>query len=102
MAKRAHDHPVPGLKWIAGRAVRKVTNVIKACLSLRSIGIEPMAEPKMLGITELDNLVKAKGKKLDEVIGDCIEKVAGKPSLVAESHKSPAISPEQNAADAFK
>jgi hypothetical protein len=102
VSKRAHDHQVPGLKWIAGRAVRKVTNAIKACLALRSVGVEPMGEPKMLGITELDSLVKAKGLKLDDVIGDCIEKVSGKPVLVAESHKSPAISPEQNAAEAFK
>lgn len=102
MAKRAHDHPVAGLKWIAGRAVRKVTNVIKACLTLRSIGIEPMGEPKMLGITELEKLVKGKGHKIDDLIGDCIEKVVSKPVLVVESHKSPAISPEQNAADAFK
>ena len=38
----------------------------------------------------------------EDLIGDCIQKVAGKPVLVVESHKSPAVSPEQNAADAFK
>lgn len=102
MAKRAHDHPVAGLKWIAGRAVRKVVEIAKAALKLRAIGIEPLAEPKLLGVTELDKLVKAKGVKLEDVIGDCIEKVAGKPILVPESDKRPAVSPEQNAADAFK
>lgn len=102
MSKRAHDHPVAGLKFIAGRAVRKVINVAKAVISLRAAGIEPMAEPKLLGVTELDKLAKAKGATLEKLIGDCIEKVPGKPVLVVESHKSPAISPEQNAADAFK
>lgn len=102
VSKRAHEHPVTGLKWIAGRATRKITDIIKACAALRGIGVEPMGEPKMLGITELDNRVKAKGAKLENVIGDCIEKVRAKPVLVVESHKSPAISPEQNAADAFK
>jgi hypothetical protein len=102
MSKRAHERPVPGLKWIAGRAVRKVIDVAKAVLTLRAAGIEPMAEPKLLGVTELDKLAKAKGSKLEDLIGDCIQKVAGKPVLVVESHKSSAVSPEQNAADAFK
>lgn len=102
MSKRAHERPVSGLKWIAGRAVRKVIDVTKAVLTLRAAGIEPMAEPKLLGVTELDKLAKAKGSKLEDLIGDCIQKVAGKPVLVVESHKSPAVSPEQNAADAFK
>lgn len=102
LAKRAHDHPVAGLKWIAGRAVRKVVEVAKAALKLRAAGIEPFSEPKLLGVTELDKLAKAKGVKLDDLIGDCIEKVSSKPVLVVESHKSPAVSPEQNAADAFK
>jgi RecB family exonuclease len=102
MAKRAHDHPVAGLKWIAGRAVRKVTNVVKAFLVLRGVGIEPMAEPKMFGITELEKQIKAKGLKVDDLIGDCIEKVRGPNVLVLESHKSPAVSPEQNAAEVFK
>ena len=102
MSKRAHERPVAGLKWIAGRAVRKVIDVAKAVLTLRAAGIEPLAEPKLLGVTELDKLAKAKGSKLEDLIGDCIQKVAGKPVLVVESHKSPAVSPEQNAADAFK
>ena len=102
MSKRAHERPVPGLKWIAGRAVRKVIDVTKAVLTLRTAGIEPMAEPKLLGVTELDKLAKAKGAKLEDLIGDCIQKVQGKPVLVVESHKSPAVSPEQNAAEAFK
>ena len=102
MSKRAHERPVSGLKWIAGRAVRKVIDVTKAVLTLRAAGIEPLAEPKLLGVTELDKLAKAKGSKLEDLIGDCIQKVAGKPVLVVESHKSPAVSPEQNAADAFK
>lgn len=102
MAKRAHDHPVSGLKWIAGRAVRKVVEIAKAAMKLRAAGIEPFSEPKLLGITELEKQIKAKGLKVNDLIGDCIEKVAGKPVLVVESHKSPAVSPEQNAADAFK
>lgn len=102
MSKRAHERPVAGLKFVIGRAVRKVVDVARAVLSLRAAGIEPMAEPKLLGVTELDKLAKAKGVKLEDLIGDCIQKVAGKPILVPESDKRPAVSPEQNAADAFK
>ena len=102
VAKRAHEHPVPGLKWIAGKAVRKITNIVKACLALRTAGIEPLAEPKMLGITELEKQIKAKGMKVEDLIGDCIEKVRSAPVLVPESAKGEAISPEQNAANVFE
>lgn len=102
VAKRAHEHPVKGLKWIAGRVTRKVSDVAKAVLTLRAAGIEPLGEPKLLGVTELDKLAKAKGAKLEDLIGDCIEKVAGKPVLVAEAHKSPALEPGQRAAEVFK
>ena len=101
VSKRAHEHPVAGLKWIAGRAVRKIVEIAKAALTLRAAGIEPYKEPALLGITEIEKLVKAKGLKVDELLAGCIQKVPSKPVLVVESHKSPAITPEKNAADDF-
>jgi len=101
VSKRAHEHPVAGLKFIAGRAVRKIVEIAKAAMLLRKAGIEPFKEPALLGITEIENQLKAKGLKVADVIGDCIQKTTSKPVLVAESHKSPAITPEKNAADDF-
>ena len=102
VAGRAHKGPVPGLKWVAGRVTRKVTNVVKACLALRNLGIEPLAEPKMLGVTDLDKLVKLKGLKLNEVLGDTLETIPGKPALVAETDKRPALDRDAAAAEVFQ
>jgi len=102
VAKRAHEHPVSGLKWIAGRAVRKIIDVANACLKLRAIGIEPYAEPKLLGITDLEKTAKGKGVKLDDLLAGCIEKIRSKPVLVPESARGEAVTPEKSAAEDFE
>lgn len=102
VATLAHDHKVTGLKWVSGRLTRKVVDMVRAVCILRGVGIEPMAEPKMLGITELEKRAKGKGLKIDDLLEGCIEKERSAPVLVPEADKRAAISPEQNAADAFK
>jgi hypothetical protein len=102
VAGRAHKGPVAGLKWVAGRVTRKITNVIAAVNILRGIGIEPLAEPKLLGITELDKLIKLKGLNTKELLGDTLEVMAGKPALVAETDKRPALDRDAAAAEVFQ
>jgi GTP cyclohydrolase II len=60
---------------------------------LREFGIEPMAEPKLLGITEIERLVKEKGLKVSTLLGKAIEVVASKPVLVSEEDKRPEYVP---------
>ena len=93
VATRAYDHKVIGLKWVAGRAVRKVVDPVTACTILRGAGIEPMTEPKLLGITEIERMVKEKGLKVSILLGKTVEVVAGKPVLVGEGDKRPEFSP---------
>lgn len=101
VSKRAHDHDVPGTKWVAGRAIRKIVDQAKAIVALKGAGIEPFAEPTLLGITALDQKAKELKLKLDVVLGDAMAKVSSKPVLVAESHKSPAINPTASAVSDF-
>jgi len=93
VATLAHDHKVTGLKWVSGRLTRKVVDMVRAVCILRGVGIEPMAEPKMLGITEIEKMVKAKGLKVGELLGSALEVVAGNPVLVSEEDKRPEFIP---------
>jgi Protein of unknown function (DUF2800) len=102
VAGRAHKGPVAGVKWVAGRTARRITNQELAVINLRGVGIEPLAEPKLLGITELEKLVKAKGLKMKDVLGDYIEVIPGKPALVAETDKRPALDRDAAAAEVFQ
>lgn len=102
VARRAHEREVKGVKWIAGRVTRTIIDPVKAAAALEAIGIKPYAEPKLLGITALEAMVKVGKRKLDEVLGDALGRSAGKPVLVAESHKSPAVTPTASAQEDFK
>lgn len=101
VAKRAHEHDVPGTKWIAGRAVRKIIDPKKAEVQLREAGIDPMAVPKMLGLGDLEALLKPKKLTLEGVLGDNIRKSPGKAVLVSADHKSAAIDRNQAAKEDF-
>jgi hypothetical protein len=102
VAGRAHKGPVAGLKWVAGRVTRKIVDMVRAVFVLRSVGIEPLAEPKLLGITEIERLVKLKGLKVSTLLGNAVEVIAGKPALVAETDKRPSLDPLQAAREAFQ
>jgi len=102
VAKRAHEAPVTGLKFVAGRAVRKIIDKVKAIGLLRAVGIEPMTEPEMLGITALEKLIKEKGLKTDELLGDTIDRIVGSPILVGVADKRAPIDKDTAAAEAFK
>ena len=93
VATLAHDHKVHGLKWVAGRAMRRIADPVRVCTVLREVGIEPMAEPKLLGITEIERMVKEKGLKVSTLLGKAIEVVASKPVLVSEEDKRPEYVP---------
>lgn len=101
VSKRAHDHEVKGVKWVAGRVTRKIVDAVKAAAALTNVGIHPFGSAPMLGIGELEKLCKEQKLKLDVVLGDSLAKIAAKPVLVAESHPSPALNPTASAAADF-
>ncbi len=83
---------VPGYKLVEGRSNRKYKSADAVAIRLQEAGIESeiIFERSLLGITAME---KAIGKKrFEELLVDHIEKPPGKPTLVADSDKRPAIS----------
>lgn len=79
----------PGFKLVEGRSVRKYTDEAAVIDVVVAEGFDPF-EKKLLGITAMQKLL---GKtKFDELLSGLIEKPKGKPTLVPESDKRPAVS----------
>ena len=77
-----------GWKLVEGRSVRKYTNESAVASAVESAGFDPY-EHKVLGITAMQKLL---GKsRFEEILAGYIEKPAGKPTLVPESDKRPAM-----------
>ncbi len=78
----------PNLKLVEGRSNRKYLNEDEAAKAVIAAGYDPY-EKKLLGITSMTSLL---GKtKFNEVLGNLIYKPQGKPTLVLESDKRPAM-----------
>ena len=85
-----------GFKVVEGRSVRKYTDETAVAEAVKAAGIDPY-EKKLLGITAM---TAALGKtKFNEILGGLIYKPQGKPALVPESDKRPAMN---TAAEDFK
>ena len=85
-----------GFKVVEGRRVRKFTDDDMVAEKVKAAGYDPY-EKKLLGITAMTSLL---GKKqFNELLGDLVVMPAGKPTLVPESDKRPAI---KTAIDDFK
>ena len=77
-----------GFKLVEGRSVRKYTDEDSVAQAVSEEGFDPY-EHKVLGITAMTELL---GKaRFNEILGSCIYKPKGKPTLVPESDKRPAI-----------
>lgn len=89
---------VSGKKWtgwkvVEGRSNRKYTDESLVAAAVIASGHDPY-EQKLLGITEMQ---KTLGKaKFDEILGGFIVKPQGKPTLVPESDKRPAMNNAKN------
>lgn len=89
-----------GFKVVEGKSNRKYVDekeVAKACINA---GYNDIYVKKLITITEMEKLM---GKKeFASVLGTLIEKPAGKPTLVEESDKRPAIVTVQKEFDVYK
>lgn len=82
-----------GLKLVEGRSNRKYSDETAVVEAVNAVGFDPY-EHKVLGITAMQKLL---GKsQFDQVLGNLIEKPQGKPTLVPESDKRPAIHTAQH------
>lgn len=99
VARRAHEGPIPGIKWVAGKNMRYITDPAAAATTLELVGIDPYAERKMLGFGDLEKAAKAVGQKLNDLIGKYIDKRTSNPVLVSDADPRPAYNA---AAEDFK
>lgn len=78
----------PGYKIVAGRSVSKYTNDEAVARAVIAAGEDPW-EKRLLGITAMRTMLGK--KRFDELLGSMIIKPPGKPTLVPESDKRPAM-----------
>jgi len=82
-----------GWKLVEGRSNRKYTNEDAVITAVSQAGFDPY-ERKVLGITAMQKLL---GKtRFEELLSAYIEKPQGKPTLVPESDKRPAMNTAKN------
>lgn len=100
---RDHGKSWPGWKLVEGRSNRKYIDADAVANKLLASGIQEaiIYERSLLGITAMEKALGGK-KKFEELVGDLIDKPAGKPVLVPESDKRPAINSTAAAAADFK
>lgn len=102
LAECLKGNEVPGWKAVEGRSSREWTDMEEAFGALVTGGI-PRAllfEERPLTLAQAE---KAVGKKeFQELAGNYIIKVPGKPALVKEADKRPAITNKQSAQEVFK
>ena len=85
-----------GFKVVEGRSVRKYTDDAAVAATVENAGYDPY-ERKVLGITAMTSLLGK--KRFEELLGGMITKPPGKPTLVPDSDKRPALN---TAKDDFK
>lgn len=82
-----------GWKLIEGRSNRKYTSEAAVAATVEGAGYDPY-ERKVLGVTAMQKLL---GKtRFEELLAPYIEKPQGKPTLVPESDKRPAMNTAKN------
>ena len=95
------NEDVPGYKLVEGRSNRKYSDQDAVAKALRDAEIpdEIAYERSLLGITAMEKAIGK--KKFADVLGDLITKPEGKPTLVPEGDKRPALTSRASALDDF-
>lgn len=82
-----------GFKVVEGRSNRKYTDEAAVALAVTEAGYDPY-EKKLLGVTAMTTLLGK--KKFETILGSYIHKPQGKPVLVPETDKRPAMNTAAN------
>lgn len=82
-----------GFKVVEGRANRKYADEEAAAARVKNAGFDPY-EKKILGITAMTRMLGK--KKFEELLGSLVIRPQGKPTLVPDSDKRPAINTAKN------
>ena len=85
---------LPGYKIVEGRSARKIVDQDAAAAALNKAGYDAAEIYKPQELRTITDLEKLAGKKnFAAICGEYIDKPKGKPALVPESDKRPAIDP---------
>lgn len=78
---------IPGYKLVEGRSVRQYKDDLKVAETLKKAGYAEalIYDRKLIGITAMEKLLSK--KTFNTLLGDLVEKPAGKPTLAPESDK---------------
>ena len=82
-----------GFKLVEGRSVRKYTDEASVAKAVSDAGFDPY-EKKLLGITAMQKMLG--NNRFEELLTAYIEKPQGKPTLVPDSDKRPAMNTAKN------
>ena len=82
-----------GWKIVEGKSNRKFTDEAAVASKVKDAGYDPY-EKKLLGITAISTMLGK--KKFEELLGELVYKPPGKPTLVPESDKRPAMNTAQD------
>ncbi len=94
----SHGKEWPGFKLVEGRSIRKYTSEEEVARVAKDAGYTDIYEHKIISITAMEKLM---GKKdFQDILGGLVTKPPGKPTLVADTDKRPAI--KTSAEDDFK
>lgn len=78
-----------GFKLVEGRSVRKYADETKVADAAKAAGYNDIYKQSLISITEMERLM---GKKdFEKILGGLVVKPQGKPALVPETDKRPAI-----------
>lgn len=88
-----------GWKLVEGRSNRRYTDENVVATTVTAAGFDPY-EHKVLGVTAMTSLLGK--KRFEEVLSGYIEKPQGKPTLVPESDKRPAMNTAKNNFNEFE
>lgn len=80
---------VPGFKVVAGRSVRKYSDEAAVAEAAKQAGYTDIWDKKLIGITAMEKLMGRSTFK--DVLGYLVVKPEGRPTLVPESDKRPAL-----------
>lgn len=84
-----HGKQWKGLKVVEGRSVRKYSNEDAVIKAAKDAGYTDIFKTSLITLTEMEKLMG--NKKFKETLGDLIVKPQGKPTLVPDTDKRPAI-----------
>ena len=89
LAKAQAGTEIPGFRVVASRSIRKYADEAAVAEAAKAAGYTDIWDKRLIGITAMERLMGKRG--FTETLGELVVKPEGKPTLVPESDKRPAL-----------